>query len=101
MTLKELSDYKKNLDELKQFRALGLSPYQMSLIIEGAKAMEKELRVYHHHGIFPDNVHLFQKMDILEPAPLPLNLNGECCALCQNDWDTQGGWNCNDCNMKG
>jgi hypothetical protein len=102
VTLKELADYKKNLDELKAFRAFGLTPYQMGLALEGATIAQKQLSVYQQHGIWPDNVHLFQLVETQEAAPLPINLNDDTrCVHCDAMIDKEGSWDCWSCNQKG
>lgn len=104
MTLKELSEYKKNLDELKAFRAFGMSPYQMELALKFGKIAQRQLTVFHQHGIWLDNVHLFQKVDEpLEAAPLPINLytNDGSCVHCGDANDAEGSWVCSNCYQKG
>lgn len=103
MTLKELADYKKNMDELKEFRAFGLTPYQMRLALDGANNAYKELSLFHQHGIWPDNVHLFQKVEPMEEAPLPMNLYADdsTCVSCGNKISAEGSWVCDDCKRKG
>lgn len=89
MTLRELADYKKNMDELKEFRAFGLTPYQMRLALDGAN------KAY--------NVHLFQKVEPMEEAPLPMNLytDDSTCVSCGNKISAEGSWVCDDCKRKG
>lgn len=103
MTLKELSEYKKNLDELKEFRAFGMTPYQIGLALEGACEATRQLSIFHQHGIWLDNVHLFQKVETLDVAPLPINLmvDDNRCIFCGEEIAAQGSWDCTSCNQKG
>lgn len=103
MNLKELSEYKKNLDELKSFRAIGLTPAQMRLALDGAQKALKDLSLFHRHGIWPDNVHLFQKADLMEDAPLPLNLYADDskCIFCGEEIAVEGSLECWNCQQKG
>lgn len=102
MTLKELAEYKKNLDELKAFRAIGLTPGQVQLALDAAQKALKDLSLYHRYGIWPDNVHLFQKADPVDEAPLPINLyaNDDICASCGRKIAAEGSWLCWNCQQK-
>lgn len=102
MTLKELAEYKKNLDELKAFRAFGLTPHEIGLALQGGLALHEELKVIHAHGVWGNNVHLFQMVETQEDAPLPINLNDDTrCVHCGAVIDKEGSWDCWNCNRKG
>lgn len=102
MTLKELAEYKKNLDELREYRAIGLTPLHMRLALEGAQKAMKELSLFHQYGIWPDNVHEFIRENT-DPAPLPADLytNDSRCIICGAEISAQGSWECWDCHQKG
>lgn len=42
-------------------KILGLNQYQIELILSGADAAQKELRLYHDHGIWKDNYLKFKE----------------------------------------
>lgn len=102
MTLKELAEYKKNLDELKAFRTFKMTPENLWLAFEKANEAVKELNIIHYYGINKENVHLFQMVETQEAAPLPINLNDDTrCVHCGAVIDREGSWDCWNCNRKG
>lgn len=92
MNLKELAEYKKNLDELREFRSIRLTPAQLRLALAGGEAAQRQLTLYQQQGIWPDNVHLFQKVDAMEAAPLPIDLNAGRCIYCGEEITEKADW---------